>query len=306
MVAAVLGRAFLAIVISFFCRYMSKFTSVVVGAMVLGAAIAPAVASAQGTGNAVVTVYVQVTAPSDNMPYRAPSDFGVLVSGQSPSPATFAGSKTGTQVSVGEGSFAVVLTGNSWGYAPTYSQGCSGTIMSGQTGLCIITVSPTYVSYPYPAPYPYPYNSASLSCTPATQTAGLGQSVSFSAQGGMGGTYNWMVPSRNFPNAGPTLTTSFDASGSQLVSVTNGSQTATCVVNITNSYYPQPANPVYQVGGVSVGPVGPTLFAQYPRLPNTGVEPLTALQFGLALALLAGVALVASPYARKAFAIVTR
>ena len=288
---------------------MQKFITLCASVVML-AALVPAVASAQTAGNGLLSVYVQVVNASNaSTPAHSAGDFSVIVAGQNVSPSSFFGSINGTQVSVGPGSYSVAVssTGNTFGYTPSYSQGCQSTLAAGQTALCVITMSPQYNNYPYPVPYPYPYTQPSLSCSPAHQTAGLGQSVSFSATGGVGGTYNWTVPGRNFPNVGPVLTTTFDSTGSQIVNVTNAAQSATCEITITN--YPSfPTSGVYPTY-----PSTPTIYPTYPTyptypaaLPNTGVEPLSALQMALALALLAGIALVASPYVRKAFAIVSR
>lgn len=291
-----------------FLTSMFKTIGLSIGVAMCAATLMPSLAAAQTSGNGLLSVYVQVANPS-NATMRNPGDFNVLVAGQSPSPSTFWGSQTGTQVSLGVGTYSVAISGNQWGYTPSYSQGCTGTIASGQTALCIVTMSAQYNNYAYPLPYPYPYTTPSLKCSPSTQTAGLGQSVSFTAVGGVGGTYNWMIPGRNYPNVGPVLTVSFDSTGSQLVTVTNASQTATCVVNINNSYYPvypttstiYPINTVYPITPI----LYPTYTQVYPQLPNTGVEPLSLAQMALALALLAGAALLAVPYVRKAFAIAT-
>jgi len=320
------------------------------GGLALGVAVvAPSFVAAQSSGTALLTVYVQVVNPSSSSTYyvtpRNPGDFSVIVAGQSVSPSSFFGSNNGTQVSLGNGSYSVALTGNQYGFTPSYSAGCNGTLAAGESGLCVITMNPQYnSSYPNVYPYPYPYiNQPSLTCAPANQTVGLNQNVNFTAQGGIGGTYNWEVPGRNFPNVGPVLTVAFDNSGSQLVTVTNGAQSATCQVTVTNTYYPTPAssnlypgntypygynyntsypnytnynygattypNTIYPYGyGCnSCGYATPTVTSSYyPRLPNTGVEPLTVAQLALALTLLAGVALIAQPYVRKAFSVAVR
>ncbi|HEY6020883.1 MAG TPA: hypothetical protein VIY48_13585 [Candidatus Paceibacterota bacterium] len=326
---------------------MSKYLGLLAGLTFGVAVVAPSFVGAQ-TSNALLSVYVQVANPSSSaynyVAQHNASDFNVIVAGQSVSPSNFFGSQTGTQVSLGTGSYSVAVTGNQYGYTPTYSQGCNGTLGAGQTGLCIVTMSPQYNNY-YPNVYPYPYTyMPSLTCTPANQTVGLNQNVSFTAQGGVGGTYNWRTPFNNYPNVGPVLTVSFNSSGSQLVTVTNGAQSATCEVTVNNTYYPTPAstsyyqnypyttypnttypNTIYPYGYnyntsgctsctnytsvpcTSCGYTTPVITnTYYPRLPNTGVEPLTVVQLALALTLLSGVALLAMPYVRKTLSVVVK
>ena len=292
--------------------HMSKFIGVSVSGLLALAALAPSLAMAQ-TGNGLLSVYVQVVNPFGGVS-RNPGDFQVQVMGQSPSPATFWGSQTGVSVSLNPGTYSVALSGNQWGYTPSYSQGCNATMAAGGTGLCVITVSPNYTNYPYPSPYPYPYTQPSLSCQPAHQTAGLRQNVQFTATGGVGGTYNWQVPGRSYPNAGPVLTVAFEQSGSQLVTVTNGPQSATCEITISSTYNPVlVTNPIYPTltpayPNYSGYPgTQPTVTSSYyPRLPNTGFEPMTAAQVALVLSLLGAAAALGAPYIRKAFVLVTR
>lgn len=277
------------------------YRSLVVLALALGIAL-PSFAMAQSSGNGLLSVYVQVIAPSGNQVQRTPADFQVTVSGSNPSPATFYGSQSGVSVSLNPGTYSVTSTGNVFGYTASYSQGCNGTMSAGATALCVITMS-AYYNYPYPSPYPYPqYPHQPLRCEPQGQTVGLRQNATFRAVGGVGGTYNWRAESRDYANAGPTFTVSFDNSGTKLVTVTNATETATCTVTVNNTYYPVlPTNPVYPY------PQNPTLYpTYYPRLPNTGVEPLQAAQIAFAIALLGLAASVAAPHIRKAFAIVTR
>lgn len=283
---------------------MTKYLTVALALLVGAISFAPAFAFAQSSNNALLSVYVQVVNPDNSVIYN-PGNFSVLVAGQSPSPSTFFGTNNGTQVSLGAGTYSVALSGNQYGYTPTYSQGCNGTIAAGQSALCVITMSAQYNTYPYPTPYPYPYNyNNPLTCTASQSSVGLLQNVSFTAHGGVGGAYNWQSANRNYPNAGPTLSISFESSGSQLVTVTNASQTATCVVNVTSSYYP--TYPTYPGTTYPTYPTPALYPTTYPNLPNTGIEPLTVAQMALALTLLAGVSLVAAPYVRKAFAVAAR
>jgi hypothetical protein len=68
-----------------------------------------------------------------------PSDFTIGVTGNNPSPSSFPGSSSGTEVTLGQGSYQVTETGIADNYNPTYSSACSGTISAGQTKTCTIT-----------------------------------------------------------------------------------------------------------------------------------------------------------------------
>ncbi|MES2203274.1 MAG: hypothetical protein V4474_03080 [Patescibacteria group bacterium] len=302
---------------------MTRF--IVSFAVVLGVLV-PSFAFAQSTSNALLSVYVQVINPSQgsvyNYPYntstRTPADFSVQVSGNSPSPSTFWGSQNAVQVSLNPGAYNVTIANNPYGYTADYSAGCNNTAVAGGTGSCVITLSPNYSAYyPYGTNYPYQNVQPALSCQPVTQTAGLRQNVRFTAVGGVGGTYNWRTASQNYPNVGPVLTVAFDQTGSQLVTVTNANQSATCEVTVTQGYFnpatvTNPTYPTYTTGYSTGNAIytnygTPTLTpTYYPRLPNTGVEPLTLAQLMIALALLGAAVAVGAPYLRKAFAIVTR
>lgn len=286
--------------------------------------LVPVLAFAQTSTTGLLNVYVQVTNPSGVT--FAPSNFTVSVSGQSPSPSSFAGSQSGTLVSLNPGSYAVTIT-NPSGYTASYSVGCNNTIAAGQTQTCVITLS-GYGSTQYgPTPFPYPYQyQPGLTCRTDTPTVGLGQSARFTAQGGVGGTYNWYADGQNFPNVGPVLTTSFSSSGSKLVTVTNAAQTATCAATVTTAYYPVSGTPftypttsypttvypttVYPTygSGYSYPTQIPPAVSQiyYPRLPNTGFAPLSAEQLAWAVVLLVGAGVASYPYARKAFALAVR
>jgi uncharacterized repeat protein (TIGR01451 family) len=67
-----------------------------------------------------------------------PGDFTLAVSGTTPTPATFAGSSSGTAVVLGAGAYSVSET-NAGDYVPSYGEGCAGTIAAGQTVNCIVT-----------------------------------------------------------------------------------------------------------------------------------------------------------------------
>lgn len=312
---------------------MSLYRSLVAAtvALALGAALVPAFAFAQvytpsyncnqntswyyGTTNTVCTpgsllVYVQVTNNLNNGYNQSPSNFTVAVSGLNANPSTFPGSLGGTQVSVA-GSYSVTAL-QLQGYSATYSTGCTGTLSQGENALCVVTESNSYNSYsPYPTPYGYGYNAIPLSCTPSYQTVNLGQTVTFNSLGGDYSQYNWQTPQRSYLNVGQTLNVQFTQTGTQTVTVTNGTDTAQCTVNVVASGAPiiNPISPVTTTypynnyttsnyGGVYVTPT------YIPLLPNTGFAPLSEAEAASAVALIIAAALVALPYVRKAFAVV--
>lgn len=294
--------------------------------------VVPSFAFAQTSGTGTVDVYVQVingqnsTCYSQTYPYTScstasPSDFTVTVAGQNPSITNFQGSTSGTLVSLSNGSYNVYVNGNQNGYTPSYSTGCQSTISGGQSQTCVITMSLQNSSNNY---YPYlPYNSyvpPALTCAPSYQTVDAGQEAQFTAEGGQGGTYNWETPQQNYPNVGPVLTVTFPNTGSQLVTVTNANETATCSINVTatQGYYPNPT-PIYTQPSYTVVPSTPnytyTVYpsgysssypTSYPTWPNTGFAPYGGSAGALALLALAAVALVAAPYVRKAFVAVIK
>jgi hypothetical protein len=264
--------------------------------------LVPAAVFAQTPTTGLLTVYMQVLNQSGQAQVYTPGNFTVSVAGQSPSPSSFAGSQNGTAVTILPGAYNVTVNNTIPGYTPTYSVGCNYSIAAGQTQTCVITMTLSGSTY-YPTPYPYPNQPVQpLSCQANTVTAGLGQNVSFRAIGGQGGTYNWSTAYQNYPNVGPTLTIAFQASGAQIVTVTNGPQTAQCTVTINNSFYP---SATYQTPSYpSTSYTSPTYTAYpYPRLPSTGFAPAdtaTAAAFASVLLLAAGIAF--APYVRRSVA----
>src|SRR5439155_228920 len=82
---------------------------------------------------------------NDNGGARTAGDCAVTGTGGSPSPATFAGSESGTAVTLNAGSYSIDEAAVS-GYAKTLGTDCSGTITNGETKTCTITnddVQPT-------------------------------------------------------------------------------------------------------------------------------------------------------------------
>lgn len=288
-------------------------------AVVLGFLV-PAFAFAQtSTTTGLLTVYVQVQNQS-GFSY-VPSNFNVSVSGQSPSPSSFAGSLQGTLVSLNAGPYSVTITNPMSGYTASYSVGCNSTISAGQSQTCVVTLTGgQYTGGTTPYPYQYPF-TPQLTCRTDTPTVSLGQAARFTALGGVGGTYNWYAGGQNFPNAGPVLTPTFQSSGTHTVQVTNAAQTAVCTVTVTNTYVPQPTPaqyptyptyptypgytyPTYQSGYPYTYPT--VTSTAYPRLPNAGFAPLESAQLAFAVVLLLGAGIAVFPYARKVFALAVR
>jgi hypothetical protein len=269
-------------------------------------------------------VYVQVTSNNSynnnynnnynngyNNYNQAPSNFTVAVSGLNANPSTFPGSLSGTQVTVA-GSYSVTAL-QLQGYSASYSSGCTGTLSQGQSALCVVTESNSYSSYnQYSTPYLYNYSyNVPLSCTPSYQTVNLGQTTTFTANGGDYSQYNWQTPQRAYLNVGPVLNVAFTQTGTQTVSVTNGTDVESCTVNVVVSGAPAPVvvnpyNPIYpstyssnsNYGSVYVTPT------YIPSLPNTGFAPMSGAEAASAAVLAIAMALIALPYARKAFAVV--
>jgi hypothetical protein len=236
-------------------------------------------------------VYVQVTGNVVNGVANNPADFTVVVSGINPAPATFQGSLSGTPVSVA-GAYTVVAD-QVPGYTPSYSQGCQGTLGAGQQASCIITESSGPGYYSYPTPYPYPYYQPQLSCAPAQQTVGFGQTATFTALGGTG-PYTWVTANQTYQNIGPTLNVVLPVAGTQAVTVHSGAQTATCTVTVAGS--------VYTPGVVSVNQPpyvpGATIAVISPKLPNTGFAPQNGAALAFAVAALLAVSIAVFPYVR--------
>lgn len=239
------------------------------------------VASAGGTSYVNVSVNVQNRYGGT----RTPSDFVISVSGTNTSISSLPGSVGSTQISMGPGAFSINLSTAS-GYAVTRSEGCSGSIVVGETKSCVITVSDTS-NYYNNGNYTNPANQ--LLCTPSTQTVYRGDVVSFNAQGG-NSNYTWATADRTYLNVGPSLNVRLLSSGDQAVYVTSGYQTATCTVRVLPS--------TYQSGGVVLGDS-----TKAPGLPNTGFAPMslsmTLLTLFASIIAIGFAFLALYPYARR-------
>ena len=236
-----------------------------------------------GCGTGTLLVYMQGGA------------LAVSVLGQNPAPHTFTGSTGGTLVTLGSGQYSV-LVNNSNNYSAQYSAGCNGTIYQNQTNTCVITVASG--QYPaYPVPYPYPYSLQPLTCSPSYQTVALGRVATFAATGGSG-TYTWSTPTNTYQGSGAVLNTSFNSTGTHIVTVTSGSATAACSVAVVGAdYYPPTYLPAQTTPVAAVTYVVPTL-------PNTGFEPVDGAMISFALVLLLGAGAASYPYVKRAVAVV--
>ena len=255
----------------------------------------------------VLHVYLVV---NNNQAYaytRQPSGFTVTVQAQNPSPSSFPASASGVDVSL-TGSYSVQAL-SMQGFTPNYSGGCSGSVVRGQEATCNITETASSAYYSAPQPYQYPYGyTPTLSCLPAYQTIPLGQSVSFTAVGGAA-PYTWSTPDNTYQAIGAAFNASPRVSGVQTVTVTSGTQTAVCTVNVLAAAgpvsYSIPTQTQTVVPVVTVAPavsVAPALTTNYvPALPNTGFEPLSATQIAFALIVLLAAGIFVAPYVRKTF-----
>jgi uncharacterized repeat protein (TIGR01451 family) len=76
---------------------------------------------------------------NDEAGNKAAADFTIAVTGNTPSPASFAGAEApGTQVSIRPGSYAVGESGPA-GYSGSFSSDCQGSIALGETKTCTVT-----------------------------------------------------------------------------------------------------------------------------------------------------------------------
>lgn len=255
----------------------------------------------------VLHVFMLVNNNSTYAYTRQPADFTVNIQAQNPSLASFPASQSGTHVTL-SGSYTVQVQPMQ-GFTPTYSVGCSGTVVNGQEATCVITesASSVYTSAPVPYQYQYPYGDMPLTCLPAYQTIPLGQSASFNAVGGSA-PYSWSTPDTSYPAIGAAFNASPRISGVQTVTVMSGTHTSTCTVNVLGvtgpvSSYIAPIFPSTVPSAVVTVVPSTALTSSYvPALPNTGFEPLSATQIALALVVLFGVGIFAAPYVRKTLA----
>src|ERR671920_480435 len=77
---------------------------------------------------------------------KSPSDFIITINGNNPTPSSFAGSSSGTTITINKGKYNVTEEGSDISndyvpgfYTPNYSSDCAGTIQGGDTVSCTIT-----------------------------------------------------------------------------------------------------------------------------------------------------------------------
>lgn len=88
--------------------------------------------------DAAATLIVIKKVINDHGGLLTAGQFNLKVTGNTPSPATFAGSETGAIVALGPGNYNVSETPPT-GYAATYSADCTGVIALGETKTCTVT-----------------------------------------------------------------------------------------------------------------------------------------------------------------------
>src|SRR5919107_557928 len=69
---------------------------------------------------------------------KSPSDFIITINGNNPTPSSFAGSSSGTTITLKPGSYSVTETGPP-GYTADYSDCCNGNVKAGSINKCTIT-----------------------------------------------------------------------------------------------------------------------------------------------------------------------
>jgi hypothetical protein len=84
------------------------------------------------------TLIVIKNVVNDNNGTSTPSEFTFSVTGTNPTVTSFAGSSTGTSITLDPGSYAVTEA-SSTGYNAAYSADCTGTIVAGETKTCTVT-----------------------------------------------------------------------------------------------------------------------------------------------------------------------
>ncbi len=86
-------------------------------------------------------------------------------------------------------------------------------------------------------------NTGTLACSPSVQTANAGQSVTFSASGG-NGFYTWSGQNLVVINpTGTSFNVSYPSGGTRMITVTSGSESASCTINVVGNVVNIPGLP---------------------------------------------------------------
>ena len=147
-----------------------------------------------------------------------------------------------------------------------------------------------------------------LSCAPAYPTVTLGNAGRFVAVTHVAGPFQWVLEDFSVVNAGTVFTTPMHQLGTHKVDVVWGSQRASCYVSVVSTPgYGEPwTYPMYNQPLTGPGPNVTLTSVLYPRLPNTGFEPKTAVALATTLVILLAAFIALYPHVRKAFTIVLR
>lgn len=306
---------------------MINIRPIALAVLFLGLISAPFAVLAQNTPYSQLIINTQL-APGVSAPAVAPI---VMVTATSPTINGVFNSNTPTisyassfqndtrTVTFVPGSYDVSATAS--GYYFTYSQDCTGfTPTNGVTRYCAIVLSntppPSPVNCPngqyangscLPGVIPYqgPAGPSQLSCSPTSQTVALNQPATFIASGGTPGGYTWTTPNNTSLNVGPNFTTLFQSLGVQTVTVHNGVQSASCMVNVVASSAAPGITVTYQTPPASGAAGVPSVASSYmpSSLPNTGFGPQDGAMFAFALVFLLAGSIYIAPYVRQALAV---
>ncbi len=171
------------------------------------------------SGNQTSNCNVQVQAQQNNPVICAPGNQTVNVN----QPATFVASG-GNGAYTWSASNSNNTSGSGNTFTTSYQNSGSYTVTvnsNGQSSACNVQIN-TVVQ-------------PQVFCSPPNQTANIGQTVWFNASGG-NGSYSWSIPGANQSQAsGSSMNTTFSGSGTFVATVTSGSQTATCQVQIIST-----------------------------------------------------------------------
>jgi hypothetical protein len=210
-----------------------------------------------------LTVIKHVT--NNNGGTKTAANFPIAVTGGSPSPASFNGSESGTQVTINAGPFSVKETEDT-GYTASYS-GCSDTIANGESKTCTITnddkattliISKTCAANNESKQFTVKANSTTLT---TTLTCGTSQTFTNLNAGSYtitedtpGGIWNGLLNGWGPPSSPGVFTGPDCLNGA--VTLENGTTKVCFVLNVASYCTPTfpPANPEGSTAG-SVNPI---------------------------------------------------